>query len=165
MTRWTSGTDLEYNIAEQRLTGEIDGTSINATAVAGGRAGSKKRGVVNFLLANNPYATHVKKRGKRPGGPLPMTTYKLKTHESKPNWIRLVPKYGAASLGGRAGFAIHGHGPRGSDGCIVPSDFHVLRTLYKLVKAREDAGEEAPTLVVVAIGDLDYYIRPGRAVA
>ena len=53
----------------------------------------------------------------------------------------------------RGGFLIHGRGPRGSDGCIVPADFHVVQLLYKLVKAREVAGEPAPTSAVVAIGD------------
>jgi hypothetical protein len=165
MMRFTSGTDLEYNIAEQRLVGEIDGTQINATAVAGGRAGSKKSGVVNVFLANNPYATAVKKKGDRPGGPLPMTTYYLKTHESKPNWIRLNPKAGDGALGDRAGFAIHGRGPRGSDGCIVPSDFHIVKLLYKLVKGREKAGKPAPTLEVIAAGDLEIFERLGRELA
>ena len=56
-----TGTDLVYNIVEELLTGSIDGVSITAQAVSGGRAGSKMKGVVNPLLANNPYATGVKK--------------------------------------------------------------------------------------------------------
>jgi hypothetical protein len=41
----------------------------------------------------------------------------------------------------------------GSDGCIVPTDFHVVQLLYRLVKGREKQGKDAPTLAVVAIGD------------
>jgi len=60
---------------------------------------------------------------------------------------------------GRDGFAIHGRGKRGSDGCIVPTDFNVVQLVYSLVKAREQADKPAPTLAVVAIGDLDYIER------
>ena len=57
----TTETDLIYNLVEERLSGSIDGTVIQAHAVSGGRAGSKQVGVLNPFLANNPYATHVKK--------------------------------------------------------------------------------------------------------
>ncbi len=153
-----TGTDLVYNIVEELLTGFIDGTSITAQAVSGGRAGSKMQGVVNPLLANNPYATRVKKKGTMPGGPTIMGKYQLKTHESKQNWIRLVP-FAENLMHGRDGFAIHGRGKRGSDGCIVPTDFNVVQLVYSLVKAREQADKTAPTLAVVAIGDLDYVER------
>jgi hypothetical protein len=155
--------DLIYNIVEQSLRGGIDGTWITARAVAGGRAGSKSPGVVEYLRANNPYATHVKKTSSVAGGPLPVSTYTLRTHELRSNWIRLVP-VDTAAMRGRTGFAIHGRGRRGSDGCIVPSDFAVVLLLYKLVKAREDAGKPAPTLSVVAIGDTERFDRLNRTV-
>jgi hypothetical protein len=56
---------------------------------------------------------------------------------------------------GRAGFAIHGRGQRGSDGCIVPQDFDNVLNIHALLKTREKAGRAAPTLDVVAIGDID----------
>ena len=151
-----TGTDLVFNIVEQTLTGKIGETTINAHAVSGGRAGSKKEGVVNSFLANNPYATGVKKKSDRPGGAIPLRKFELKTHESKKNWIRLIPLKGE-DLGGRSGFAIHGRGQRGSDGCIVPTDFHNVTLIYSLVMARQQAGERAPTLAVVAIGDLSRF--------
>lgn len=154
ITNFTN-TDLVYNIIEQLLTGSIDGTSITAQALSGGRAGSKMQGVVNPLLANNPYATGVKKSGSTPGGPIIMGKYRLKTHESKQNWIRLVP-FSENAMHNRDGFAIHGRGKRGSDGCIVPTDFNVVQLVYSLVEAREQANKPAPTLAVVAIGDFDY---------
>lgn len=154
----TMGTDLGYNILEQVLVGEIDGVSINAHAVSGGRAGSKTSGVVNHFLANNPYLTSVKKKGAIPGGPLIMGKYALQTHESRPNWLRLIPDAGN-DMRGRAGFAIHGRGVRGSDGCIVPTDFNVVKLLYALVASREASGASTPTLAVYAVGDFDSYER------
>jgi hypothetical protein len=127
-----TGTDLVFNIVEQTLTGKIGQTVISAHAVSGGRAGSKNEDSVNPLLANNPYGTGVKKRGDRQGeegGAIPMRKFELKTHESKQNWIRLVPLKGE-DLGKRDGFAIHGRGQRGSDGCIVPMDFHNVLLIY-----------------------------------
>jgi hypothetical protein len=153
---YNTGTDLVFNIVEQTLTGKIGETTISAHAVSGGRAGSKNKGVVNYLLANNPYSTSVKKTDHRPGGSIPLKKFELRAHESKENWIRLLPLKGE-DLGGRSGFAIHGRGQRGSDGCIVPTDFHNVRLIYSLVMALEQAGERAPTLAVVAIGDLSRF--------
>lgn len=147
-------TDLTFNILEQRLSGAIDGYIISASAVSGGRAGSKTKGAVNSLLANNPYLTGVKLTKDTPGGALPIGRYYLKTHEKKENWIRVLP-IGTQGNKKRDGFAIHGRGRRGSDGCIVPMDFHNVQLIAKLCKAREIAGGLAPTIAVVAIGDAD----------
>ncbi|MFT3816255.1 MAG: hypothetical protein QM750_01260 [Rubrivivax sp.] len=150
--------DLVYNIAEGRLNGEIDGVVIAAYAGSGGRANSKTRGAVNDWLANNPFAVGVKKTASNPGGPLPMGRYYVVSHEAHKNWLRLVPVRQAA-MHGRSGMAIHGRGPRGSDGCIVPTDFAVVLRLCELVKAREDAGGDKVVLEVVAIGDLDRWLN------
>jgi hypothetical protein len=153
-------TDLVYNIVEQTLAGTIDGVSITAQAGAGGRAGSKTPGAVNMFLANNPYAVGVKKVGKGSGGPLPRARYRLHTHEKHANWIRLVPlPEDGHLLRGRDGFAIHGRGSWGSDGCIVPSDFTVVKLIHQLVEAREKEGKPGPTLEVVSVGDLDRFER------
>jgi hypothetical protein len=153
-----TGTDLTYNIVEEMLAGSIDDTWISAHVVSGGRAGSKTRGAVNPFLANNPYATGVKTTARNPGGPLIMGKYTLKTHESHANWIRLLP-FTDNNMKGRDGFAIHGRGPRGSDGCLVPTDFSVVGLIYRLVKAREQKGMPGPTLAVIAVGDLDFIDR------
>lgn len=149
------GTDFVYNIVEDLLTGSLDGVTFSASAGSGGRAGSKLKGVVNPLLANNPYATGIKSEGNRAGGPIVMGKYTMKTHESRKFWIRLIPDAGN-NMKGRDGFAIHGRGPIGSHGCIVPTDFNVVEALYKLIAAREMKGGPAPTLAVVAIGDFDF---------
>lgn len=150
----TTATNLTYNIVEGLLLGVIDAVHINAQAVSGGRAGSKLLDVVNPWLANNPYATRVKKGTKRPGGPLIMGKYWLQCHESRANWLRLIP-YPTNAMGNRNGFAIHGRGNRGSDGCIVPTDFNVVLKLYSLVQTREASRLAAPSLAVIAIGDID----------
>ena len=148
-------TDFTYNIVEQTLQGRLDGVSIVAHVVSGGRAGSTQRGAVNAFLANNPFATGVKLTKKTAGGPLILGTYSLKTHETRQMWIRLIPS-ADNHMHGRNGFAIHRRGPRGSDGCIVPTDSAVVALLYSLVRAREQKRAAPPTLAVTAVGDLDY---------
>jgi hypothetical protein len=150
--------DLTYNVVEMALTGSIDGHKIEATAFSGGRAGSTHPQFVHPILANNPFLTSVKKvtKGdKTIGGTLPLGIYELKTHENKKQkFIRLNPVAGTP-LHGRGGFLIHGRGPRGSDGCIVPEDFHAVLSIYTLVQTRERGKRPAPTLEVVATGDID----------
>lgn len=152
--------DLTYNIVEMNLTGAIDGVSINARAFSGGRAGSKQKGAVHPIKANNPFATGIKldKSTDTSGGPLPMGQYSLRTHESRKNWIRLIPDSGNA-MHGRDGFAIHGRGSRGSDGCVVPEDFNCVLQIHSLLKAREKASLSPPTLEVIATGDIDGILQ------
>jgi hypothetical protein len=154
--------DLTYNIIEALLTGNVDGVQFNARANSGGRGGSKLGGVQQYFLANNPFSTGVKLREGKPasvGGTLPMGRYTLRLHESRKNWIRLIPAAGN-QMHGRSGFAIHGRGVRGSDGCIVPTDFPVVLHLCKLAKARKKAGRPDIELSVVAVGtDVDKKLR------
>lgn len=119
-----TGTDLVYNILEAQLVGEIDGEAISSYAVSGGRAGSKVSDVVHPLLANNPYATGVKKASDKkkalPGGPIVMGRYSMKTHEKRPNMIRLIPD-AANAMKKRDGFLIHGRGSQvGVRSCFLP---------------------------------------------
>ena len=161
VVRSTRIPELTYNIASGILSGAIDGASILAQAGSGGRAGTKTPDGLNWWLANNPFATAVKLSSDhlRPGGPLPIGRYSIVPHESRPNWLRLVPE-SQNQMHGRAGFAVHGRGPRGSDGCIVPTDFAVVMRLHKLVKQRMANGGPQVLLDVVAIGqDLDRQLR------
>lgn len=153
--------ELTYNIASGQLSGNIDGERISAYAGSGGRAGTKTNGATNWWLANNPLATRVGLPADKshPGGPLPMGIYRVVLHESRHNWLRLVPA-DSKMMHGRSGMAIHGRGVRGSDGCIVPSDFSVVKRLCTLVKRRADAGGSNVRLKVLAIGtDLDRQNR------
>ena len=178
--------NLHYNIATCRLKGFLDGLGIDIYAVSGGRAGTKTLGAENWWLSNNVFATHVALNadskghaiGDSIGGPLPQGIYKLSVHEEKDKWIRLTPvhtgnmhgrKSGKShpksvrhelnintNMHGRAGFAIHGAGKRGSDGCIVIPDSSILKQLYSAVETREDSGGIPFVLKVYAEGqDLD----------
>lgn len=160
---------LTFNMAAGRLTGELvvndKRAYFNASAGAGGRAGSTTPGAIDPDLLNNPFATGVKgieSGGQivKVGGPLPLGIYKLKTHESKPNWIRLEPLPGTSLLGRDGGFAIHRRGRHGSIGCIVPSDSNVVIRLYSLLAEIEDLALPAPWLKVVAEGsDMDRFLK------
>jgi hypothetical protein len=56
--------------------------------------------------------------------------------------------------------AIHGRGARGSDGCIVPTDFHMMLRLCQLVRKHREVTGGDVILEVVAIGsDLDRQNR------
>jgi hypothetical protein len=112
-------------------------------AVSGGRAGSQPDRS-NPHVANNPYFVGqvLNEKKKISGGPLPCGTYQLSPdlhrRSKKPphsiiKWIDLVPD-AKTIMGSRTGhFAIHGHGERGSDGCIVPVDPKDLNTFYYAV--------------------------------
>lgn len=153
--------ELTYNIASGILSGSVDGHSISASAGSGGRAGTKTAGALEWWLANNPFATSVKLPGDKShsGGPLPIGLYRLALHETTKNWLRLIPE-NPMQMQNRDGMAIHGRGKRGSDGCIVPTDFKVVTQLCMLVKKRKEAGGRAVRLKVLAQGqDLDRQIK------
>ncbi len=159
--------ELTFNIVEGRLNGLIDGVFINSVAHSGGRGGSKTPGVQAYFLDNNPFATGVKlKKGDKAsiGGTLPMGSYTLSIHETRPNMIRLTPVSTGAT--NRDGLLIHGRGKRGSDGCIVPSDFHVVLKLCELVKARQLHAQPPIVLDVIAVGsNVDRKLREWRSTA
>ena len=154
--------DLTFNLADGLLTGKLDGYTVNARAASGGRGNSKSPGAGRYFLVNNFFSSQVKLEKSDPisvGGTLPLGLYRLKTHERRANWIRLNPEPGT-NMGIRDGMAIHGRGPRGSDGCIVPADFHVVTKLYELTKQRERDGKPGPVLRVEAVGaDVDKKLR------
>lgn len=152
--------DITFNIASGRLSGIVGDYKFDIHAFSGGRGGSKKKGAVHPVIVNNPLLTHMKLHGHGDfdyAGALPMGLYTLKSHESKSNWIRLIPDK-ENYMRSRDGFAIHGRGPRGSDGCIVPNDFSIVTKLFELTKKYNAAGNEI-TLEVIAVGDIDYFER------
>lgn len=124
---------LSYFIFERLLTGTAGGRRIHVPALSGGGGGSKVNPPNDDT--NNPYSlgvrTGVGASGKHVhGGPLPLGRYTIKPPARHPRLglsARLEPT-GQPMLG-RAGFLIHGRGPHGSDGCIVPvspADFQPL---------------------------------------
>jgi len=71
------------------------------------------------------------------GGPLPLGRYKILKPSFHPHLglsAELKPDPERAMMS-RSGFFIHGRGPHGSDGCIVP-----LSCYFELIKAIETDG-------------------------
>ena len=165
--------DLIFNITEGSLTGSLDGEYFNSRACSGGRGGSKEKNAEIYFLKNNPFSATVKgpddlkkhPKDARVGGTLPLGFYSLHTH-SKKDLIRVNPLPGTGTHG-RNAFLIHGRGRRGSDGCIVPADFHLVQRLYAvLLKREKKSAVDAPVLEVVAIGaDVDRKLREWRSIA
>ncbi|MCC6662029.1 MAG: DUF2778 domain-containing protein [Phycisphaerales bacterium] len=141
---------MTYYIAEARLTGTIGTETFTINAVSGGRAGSRTRGAVNFRIANNPLLVCRKEDEAHGivGGPIPPGGYTMKPHPKHDYWIRLEPD-DTNEMCNRDGFAIHGRGKIGSQGCIVPMQASDLKRLYKTLK---EAG--TARLTVVAGRDL-----------
>lgn len=146
-------TNLTYCIFEGVLTGFANGTLIHISALSGGGGGSTRNHPSGAV--NNPYMEGLKtvstRAGHVHGGPLPPGTYTIKNPALNRHLglsAELVPK--RANMMGRSGFFIHGRGPHGSDGCIVPlnhSQFnqlmHALRISHggNLVVAERMGGE------------------------
>ena len=143
-------TNLSYNIESRRITGRLENLTINEVAGSGGRAGSKAVDE-NIFLANNSLATHIggiKSQGTHNYGPIPRGKYTLKIHETRNNWIRLIPDRNNV-MHGRDGFAIHGRGQVGSHGCLVPENFQIIP---KMIKILRDNPNKKYTIEVVSIG-------------
>lgn len=131
--------DLNYSITFSRLWGKAGGNSVSLSAVSGGRAGSTTPGAVDTSIANNVFqiGTRTDHKHHVHGGPLPIGRYTVAAPQQHPHLglsAKLTPASGGLSFGmfGRGGFFIHGRGPHGSDGCIVPlasSDLHQLMQL------------------------------------
>jgi hypothetical protein len=127
--------NLTYSLFEGVLNGTANGESVHVMALSGGGGGSSRHGGNGDT--NNPYSTGVKtKEGKvhQHGGPIPLGRYRILPPSRHPHLglsCRLDP-YDAEQtrhMMGRDGFYIHGRGPHGSDGCIVPlEDFQDLMT-------------------------------------
>jgi hypothetical protein len=120
-----STADLTYYIFEGLLTGYVEGKMFHIAALSGGAGGStttKTSGAVN-----NPYQEGLKTTGPAKsaghvhGGPIPPGRYSIHKPAIHPHLglsARLEHRHWRPM--GRDGFFIHGRGPHGSDGCIVP---------------------------------------------
>ena len=119
--------DLTYSIFEGVLNGFLNGIFFTAEALSGGGGGSTKHAPTEAV--NNPYMEGFKTTGApnatghRHGGPIPPGTYKIGQPFHHPHLglcAKLTHRHWRPM--GRDGFYIHGRGPHGSDGCIVPLD-------------------------------------------
>lgn len=126
---------LTYYIFEGVLTGIFGTDEIHLTAWSGGAGGSRKLDPTDD--ANNPYSYAVKEVDdpKQPirGGPIPPGSYQIYPPAKSPHLglcAKLNPLFKVPN--NRAGFAIHGQGPKGSDGCIVIPDKEFAGLMEKL---------------------------------
>lgn len=116
---------LTYYIFEGTLAGVVNGTNFAIAALSGGGGGSTKNRPQDST--NNPYMYGLKTVGTgnkhQHGGPIPPGRYTIHKPSHHPHLglsVRLEPQQ--AMPNERGGFFIHGRGPHGSDGCIVPTD-------------------------------------------
>jgi len=144
----TESANLTFSIVEGLLAGTIGRRMFHMTAVSGGGAGSTRNQPATS--ANNPYMEGLKTVGDSKslghvhGGPIPPGLYKVHTPSHHPHLglsARLDhPRFKPM---GRDGFYIHGRGPHGSDGCIVPLDVSKFNELMAALK-----GSKGGTLFV-----------------
>jgi len=151
---------LEYNAARERLTGAIGEVHFNFIAYSGGSRGHtahiKTRLAKAYLhtqadsLFSHLATTKTIEKNEtfiQRGGTLPPGHYRCQYLEDHPPFgpcIQLVQTRDALAIHspfspfpiphGRGGFFIHGSGPKGSDGCIVPSDPADRQRLNKAVR-------------------------------
>lgn len=136
------GASFDYLIRERVLCGIAANERFVVKAFSGGGGGSTRRGVPDPTLVNNPtMASH--KRGADPlrprGGPLPAGVYTMMLPTRHPHLglsVYLAPSP-QNQMFHRDGFFIHGRGPQGSDGCIVPDD---PQEFHRLMNAISRAG-------------------------
>jgi hypothetical protein len=153
--------NLEYNAARERLTGSVGDQPFNVIAYSGGSRGHKPNVAVplagKYLYANADSLfsrlattkTIEKADGSfvQRGGTLPPGHYRCHFVEAHPvfgDCIQLVQTRDALAIHspfspypiphGRAGFFIHGAGPKGSDGCIVPANEYDRQKLNAAVR-------------------------------
>ena len=128
---------LTYDIANERLTGTIGVENISLWAKSGGGRASKTHSEgqpgQEGLRSWNP---QLKAAGSTRGGPLPPGFYQVQKPANHPDLGRAAyleqtitsllyanpSAPGGVSMTQRDGFYIHGRGPKGSDGCIVPME-------------------------------------------
>ncbi|MBS0509654.1 MAG: hypothetical protein JSR42_00520 [Proteobacteria bacterium] len=151
--------NLRYSISDEMLYGSIGGKSFSMKAYSGGGRGS----TANMELCDLRHWSSQKKappafsRSDR-GGPLPpghylVNYYGVHEHlgrcaELSQTLTSLLYSDPFSSIGlsvtERSGFFIHGRGPKGSDGCIVPDKATDLRALL-------DAIESSPSPILLTV--------------
>ena len=160
---------LTYYISEGVLVGWAGGCAVHITGASGGRGGSTTKGVATNA-ANNPYwtrlrtTTHVASNGREVhtdrdthGGPIPPGQYKvgipgLHTTGDGHKYLAavLTAVVPAKTKLHRDGFLIHGPGPHGSDGCIVP--FHRTEFERLMGLLTKDSGGFLQVLEAMGVG-------------
>ncbi len=130
---------LTYTITEGVLVGVAGRRMFHIIAVSGGGGGSTRN--TPTAAANNPYMEGLRTTGQAHsrdhvhGGPIPPGRYLIRTPSNHPH-LGLSARLDHPHFRpmGRDGFYIHGRGPHGSDGCIVPLDKAQFTALMAALK-------------------------------
>jgi hypothetical protein len=143
---------LSYSIARELLEGEVGNDRFVMRAVSGGGRGRKGGGAEHNWVSYNVFRKEKDgPAGHTHGGPLPPGIYICKyvaNHATFHECIYLQPTITAMfEVDARANvhfynrdqFYIHGHGPHGSDGCIVPAMNSERIRLNKAIKNADGA--------------------------
>lgn len=126
---------LTYSISRERLFGRVGSKDFDLYAVSGGGRGRTKGSADQTLAGWSTWRKANQKKGVR-GGPLPPGLYivhapvkhvRLGRAAYLEQTVSSILQFDATSSLGitvtdRDGFFIHGRGPSGSDGCIVPME-------------------------------------------
>jgi hypothetical protein len=155
---------LTYDAAREWLSGVINAKTFGMRAFSGGGRGSIKTGVAQSSLTSQLATTKLIKTGHRysqRGGTLPPGEYGclyVAHHRKFGECVRLDRHASATRIaspfashafahGRDNDFFIHGRGPLGSDGCIVPADS--IKRLWLNRAVRDHKG--AVTLQVINV--------------
>jgi hypothetical protein len=129
--------ELMFQIHTGLLTGTAGGEDVKIHAFSGGRGGSTTKGAVDKSLVNNPDMVSQKEDDDNDihGGPLPPGEYAIGTpvHRKKLGLSAALTPAATNKMYHRGGFYIHGSGPHGSEGCIVPSTGAQFQRLMHLL--------------------------------
>jgi hypothetical protein len=135
---------LYYLIAMEWLYGSVNNENFSMHAWSGGRRGSTTPGVAEHSILS--YDVFRKEKPGVNGGPLPPGLYICHYTTNGPGGksIRLEPTMAAlfqvdqgltVHWYHRGGFYIHGRGPIGSEGCIVPENEADRQRLNNAIKS------------------------------
>lgn len=117
---------LIYDSGHEILHGTVGTTQFSFRAFSGGGRGFNPRKAAKGHTSDATVSSwdfHTKEHGSVRGGPLPPGNYKCVYYANHPTFHECVflRALEVPHLGTRGGFFIHGRGPKGSDGCIVPA--------------------------------------------
>lgn len=150
---------LSYSIRDECLYGTVNNTSFSMKAFSGGgrgsTAGKERMDLKHWNTSKKAPAVYDEKNR---GGPIPLGVYFATYYGIHPHLgvcaqllqtlsSIIQPDYDSTigvSVTDRDSFYIHGEGPKGSDGCILPANKVDLKVLLAPIKAAAD-----PVVLVV----------------
>lgn len=137
---------LIYSIAREWLDGDVEGERFSLRAWSGGGRGRTGPGAEHAVASYDVFRRTQHEKIDVHGGPLPPGLYVCRYVQNHPHFhecifleqtitaLIRVDANAHMRFYDRSGFYIHGRGPHGSDGCIVPDSEADRRRLNRAVK-------------------------------